>query len=83
LKWGKLTHARVLQAVHNPVYAGVYTYGRSFEKRRVEPDGTVISLRRKRPRAEWTVTIEDHHEGYISWAQYLRMTTPSGPTVLV
>jgi DNA invertase Pin-like site-specific DNA recombinase len=71
LKWGKLTHARVLQAVHNPAYAGAYTYGRSYEKRRVEPDGTVISSRRKKARDQWTVTIEDHHEGYISWAQYL------------
>jgi hypothetical protein len=71
LRWGKLTHARVLQAVHNPVYAGAYTYGRSYEKRRVEPDGTVISSRRKKARAEWTVTIEDHHEGYISWQEYL------------
>jgi hypothetical protein len=25
LKWGKLTHARVLQALKNPTYAGAYT----------------------------------------------------------
>ncbi|WP_028193441.1 recombinase family protein [Salinispora pacifica] len=71
LKWGKLTHARVLQALKNPAYAGAYTFGRSTERRRVQPDGTVRSSRRKRAREDWTVTIQDHHEGYISWQEYL------------
>ncbi|MFB9306514.1 recombinase family protein, partial [Kibdelosporangium philippinense] len=71
LKWGKLGHYRVLQALKNPAYAGAYTYGRSYDKRRVQPDGTVRSARRKRARDEWTVLIHDHHEGYISWQQFL------------
>lgn len=71
LKWGKLGHYRVLQALKNPAYAGAYTYGRSYDKRRVQPDGTVRSARRTRARDEWTVLIQDHHEGYISWQQYL------------
>src|SRR6266542_3916235 len=71
LRWGKLTYARVLQAVHNPAYAGAYTYGRSHEQRRVQPDGTVRSSRRKRVRADWTVTIQDHHPGYITWQRFL------------
>lgn len=71
LKWGKLGHHRVLQALKNPAYAGAYTYGRSYDKRRVQPDGTVRSARRKRTRDEWTVLIPDHHEGYISWQQFL------------
>jgi DNA invertase Pin-like site-specific DNA recombinase len=71
LKWGKLCHYRVLQALKNPAYAGAYTYGRSYDKRRVQPDGTVRSARRKRARDEWTVLIQDHHDGYITWQQYL------------
>ncbi|MGC7097662.1 recombinase family protein [Amycolatopsis lurida] len=71
LKWGALGHYRVLQALKNPAYAGAYSYGRSYDKRRVQPDGTVRSARRKRVRDEWTVLIPDHHEGYISWQQYL------------
>lgn len=71
LKWGALGHYRVLQALKNPAYAGAYSYGRSYDKRRVQPDGTVRSARRKRARDEWTVLIQDHHEGYISWQQYL------------
>jgi DNA invertase Pin-like site-specific DNA recombinase len=71
LRWGKLTHSRVVQALHNPGYAGAYTYGRSQDVRRVTPDGAVKTLRRKRPRGQWLVVIPDHHEGYISWQQYL------------
>ncbi|WP_460491715.1 recombinase family protein [Dactylosporangium cerinum] len=71
IKWGKLTHSRVLQAVKNPVYAGAYAYGRSYDARTVRPDGTVAAARVKRARAEWTVLIQDHHPGYITWQQFL------------
>jgi DNA invertase Pin-like site-specific DNA recombinase len=71
IKWGKLTHARVAQALKNPTYAGVYTFGKTREVRRVLPDGTVRSTRRRRAREEWTVLIEDHHEGYVTWSEFL------------
>jgi DNA invertase Pin-like site-specific DNA recombinase len=71
IKWGKLTHARVLQALKNPTYAGVYTFGKTREVRRVLPDGTVRSVRRRQAREEWTVLIENHHEGYVTWAEFL------------
>jgi hypothetical protein len=71
LKWGKLTHARVLQALKNPTYAGAYTFGKTRDVRWVQPDGSVRSSRRKRAREEWTVLIEDHHEGYLTWQEYL------------
>lgn len=73
LKWGKLTHARVLQAIKNPVYAGAYAYGRTFDARTVTPDGTVTSSRIRRARSEWTVLIQDHHPGYITWQRFLEI----------
>jgi len=71
IKWGKLTHSRVAQALKNPTYAGVYTFGKTREVRRVLPDGSVRSTRRRRAREEWTVLIEDHHAGYLTWAEFL------------
>lgn len=71
LRWGRLTHARVLQALKNPTYAGVYTFGKTRDVRKVQPDGSVRTSRHKRAREEWTVLLEDHHEGYLSWADYL------------
>ncbi len=71
LRFRPLSHARVLQIVTNPVYAGAYAYGRRRTTHRVEPDGTVRTGSRKAGRAEWLVLIQDHHEGYISWQRYL------------
>ncbi len=71
LRWGRLSHHRVTEALTNPAYAGTYTYGRSYMERKVNPDGTVRSVRRYRPRAEWPFVIHDHHEGYITWQQFL------------
>jgi DNA invertase Pin-like site-specific DNA recombinase len=71
LRWGTLTCARVLDVLKNPCYAGAYVHGRYTSRRTVEPDGTVRTSLVERPRAEWPVLIKDHHEGYITWADYL------------
>jgi len=71
LRWGALTHARVLGVLRNPCYAGAYVHGRYASRRRVDPDGTVHTGLVERPRTEWPVLIVEHHEGYIGWADYL------------
>jgi excisionase family DNA binding protein len=71
LRWGKLTHARVLGVLRNPCYAGAYVHGRYTSRRRVDPDGTVHTGLIERPRTEWPVLIHDHHDGYLGWADYL------------
>ncbi len=75
LRWGRLTHARVLGVLKNPCYAGAYVHGRYTSRRTVEPDGTVRTNLIERPRAQWPVLIHDHHEGYLSWAEYLANET--------
>jgi DNA invertase Pin-like site-specific DNA recombinase len=71
LRWGHLTHARVVGVLKNPAYAGAYVHGRYGSRRSVDEDGTVHTMMFERPRAEWPVLIKDHHEGYITWAAYL------------
>jgi DNA invertase Pin-like site-specific DNA recombinase len=71
LRWGHLTHARVVGVLKNPAYAGAYVHGRYGSRRSVDEDGTVHTMMFERPRAEWPVLIKDHHEGYITWAGYL------------
>jgi DNA invertase Pin-like site-specific DNA recombinase len=75
LRWGRLTHTRVLGVLKNPCYTGAYVHGRYTSRRSVEPDGTVRTSLIERPRAEWPVLIHDHHEGYLSWAEYLANET--------
>ena len=71
LRWGKLTHARVLGVLRNPSYAGTYVFGRYRYRRLVRPDGTIATSMVELPRSEWAVIIHDHHEAYISWQQFL------------
>ena len=51
LRWGALTHARVLGVLKNPCYAGAYVHGRYASRRRVDPDGTVHTGLVERPRS--------------------------------
>jgi DNA invertase Pin-like site-specific DNA recombinase len=71
LRWGRLTHARVLGVLSNPSYTGTYVFGRYHSRRVVSPDGTVRTKLSERPREEWPVVIHDHHRGYITWDDYL------------
>jgi DNA invertase Pin-like site-specific DNA recombinase len=64
--WSELTHSRTLFVLHNPTYAGAFTFGRT--RQRKLPDGSTIN--KHLPRSEWTTLIRDAHEGYLSWEQY-------------
>ena len=72
LRWGRLTHSRVLGVLSNPAYAGAYVYGRYRSRRLVSPDGAIRTSTVELPRAEWAVVIADHHPGYIDWDAFLR-----------
>lgn len=71
LRWGRLTHPRVLGVLANPCYAGAYVFGRYRSRRTVSPEGAITNKTVELPRAEWSVLIQDHHPGYITWESYL------------
>jgi DNA invertase Pin-like site-specific DNA recombinase len=71
LTWGRLDLQRVLDAVKNPAYAGIYAYGQDRRVKEVDEQGEVRSRIRHTPREEWPVQIRDHHPGYISYEDYL------------
>lgn len=66
LIWGPLTLTRTLRILHNPRYAGAFSYGRM--RTRKWPDGKTHtqSLRQ----ADWLVLIPNLHAGYITWDEY-------------
>jgi len=71
IRWGRLTHNRVLGILTNPAYAGAYVFGRYRSQRVLTPDGTIRTKLVSLPLPEWAVLIRDHHPGYISWETYL------------
>jgi DNA invertase Pin-like site-specific DNA recombinase len=71
LLWGDLKHTRVLGVLNNPGYAGAYVFGRYRGSKSLSSDGQIQSRSRQQPIDSWTVLIQDHHPGYISWPQDL------------
>ena len=65
LRWQPLTSCRVSSILHNPLYAGIYSYGKQYSEHTIA--GKTI---KDRPENEWTVRIENNHEGYISTEKY-------------
>jgi DNA invertase Pin-like site-specific DNA recombinase len=71
LRWGRLTHARVLGILANPSYTGTYVFGRYHSRREVQPDGTILNKIAELPTDQWPVVIHDHHESFITWDDFL------------
>ena len=71
LVWGNLTHGRVLGLLKNPCYAGTYTYGRYQYRRQITTQGEVSKHTQRVAMSEWRVNLPAHHEGYITWEEFL------------
>ena len=71
LIFGRLTHSRVVGILKNPSYAGTYVYGRYGTEKKVSPEGKIQLTPKKKKMDDWTVTLHNHHQGYITWEEYL------------
>jgi len=65
LAWKPLTHSRTLRFIHNPLYAGIYCYGRQQIKKTISGKKSV-----KMPPGEWHAYMTDAHPGYITEDQF-------------
>ena len=66
--WGPLLHSRVRQILHNPRYAGAFSFGRTHTRYTGDHKAHIDWL----PTAEWLALIPDAHPGYITWEQFQR-----------
>jgi DNA invertase Pin-like site-specific DNA recombinase len=64
--WKPLAHHTVLHVLHNPRYAGAFTYGR--HRHQILPGGKRATT--ALPRSEWISFIPGAHPGYITLDQY-------------
>jgi DNA invertase Pin-like site-specific DNA recombinase len=71
LVWGRLTHTRVLCMLKNPSYAGVYVFGRYQYHQTISTTGEIQKKMRAVAMPDWRVQLKQHHEGYISWEEFL------------
>jgi DNA invertase Pin-like site-specific DNA recombinase len=66
LDWKPLQHHLVLRVLHNPRYAGCFTYGRRRDRKL--PGGKTVTT--MLPREEWIAFIPGAHPGYITPDQH-------------
>lgn len=66
LLWAPPQHARILQVLHNPRYAGAFVYGRTRIRHLPDGSATVVKV----ARAEWQFVMPGLHQGYIHWERF-------------
>jgi excisionase family DNA binding protein len=70
--WKLPVYSTVLRLLTNPIYAGAYAFGRTGSRVTVEAGRKRVRRGLRRDRGEWEVLLPEHHEGYVSWAEYER-----------
>jgi DNA invertase Pin-like site-specific DNA recombinase len=66
LLWALPRHARILQVLHNPRYAGAFVYGRTRARRLPGGGATQIKVQRD----DWQFVMKGMHVGYIDWERF-------------
>ena len=71
MRWVRPSYGAVHKLLTNPVYAGVFVFGRSRREKHVDANGELRVRTFEVPMDEWSVCLPDHHPGYVSWEEYL------------
>jgi len=66
IAWAPISHTYALSLLHNPRYAGIYTYGRTHTRKNI--DGR--SVQQKRQQQEWIAFMPEAHAGFITPEQH-------------
>jgi excisionase family DNA binding protein len=72
IEWKLPVYNTILHILTNPIYAGAYAFGRTGSRVSIEAGRKKVVRGFKKERKDWEVLIPNHHEGYLSWADYER-----------
>jgi DNA invertase Pin-like site-specific DNA recombinase len=70
--WIASTYPCIFGILKNPTYAGAFVWGRKQTRTSIVEGRARKTGGHLRPLEEWEVTIQDHHEGYITWEEFIR-----------
>lgn len=70
--WRLPVYPTVHHMLTNPVYAGAYAFGRRTARVTIKNGRKRVVRSMQRDWRSWEVLLRDHHEGYISWAEFER-----------
>jgi DNA invertase Pin-like site-specific DNA recombinase len=80
--WRRPNYATIHRIIENPIYGGVYAYGKTAVAAGYDGTGVSVKIRRK-ARSDWLALMPNAHEGYVSWekAETIRkMVSSNVPT---
>jgi len=72
VEWKLPVYNTIHHILTNPIYAGAYVFGRTGSRITIAGGRKRIVRGFRKDRGEWEALILDHHEGYISWAEFER-----------
>ena len=73
IEWKTPVYHTLHHMLTNPVYAGSYAFGRRGTRVTIEGGRKrVMRDTLRRNWKDWEVLIHDHHEGYVTWAEFER-----------
>jgi DNA invertase Pin-like site-specific DNA recombinase len=72
IEWKTPVYRALHHILTNPVYGGGYAFGRRSACVKIENGRKRIIRSLQRNWNDWEVLIKDHHEGYITWAEFER-----------
>jgi excisionase family DNA binding protein len=70
--WKLPVYSNIRAILTSPIYAGAYAFGKTETRTRIVNGRARKTVGHPKPRREWTVLIQDHHLGYVSWEEYER-----------
>lgn len=71
-RWAIPGYRNIISVLRNPFYAGAYAYGKSEVRTTVVQGRARKSYGHDRPMDQWTVLLQEHHEGYVDWTTFER-----------
>ena len=72
IKWKLPVYNTVLHILQNPIYAGAYVFGRTGSRVVIENGRKRVVQNMRKEQKDWDVLITNHHDGYLSWADFER-----------
>jgi hypothetical protein len=72
IEWKLPVYNTIRNILTNPIYAGAYAFGRTGSRVSIEGGRKKVVRGYRKERKDWEVLIPNHHEGYLSWADYER-----------
>ena len=73
IRWVRPYLKAIRDTLLNPLYTGAYVFGRTKVVKELDEHGDLRTRQKPQEIEDWDVLIHDHHAGYISWDEYLKI----------